>query len=183
MGIHDPAKMDEDLLNLFLDGAERFGERWTGRTFSPDPPLVSGVDSGTPVTKTFSARNRTRLIRVPDLREATAVTMDGSAFVQNTNFYLDAYVEPAQFLELAVPFTGSGAGVLEITGRWGSLAVDADVKEAVLVLAARGYARKDANFSDVLNTAAGAQMFWSANMPNEVKEVFQSLRLPNLAFV
>lgn len=183
MGIHDESKMDEDTLDLFLNGAEKFGERWTGRTFSPDPPLVSGVDSAPPVTKTFGARNKTRLIRVPDLREATAVTMDGSTFIQNTNFYLDAYVEPALFLELAFPFTGSGAGELAITGRWGPLAVDDDVKEAVLVLAARGYARKDANFSDVLNTAGGAQMFWSANMPAEVREVFTLLRLPNLAFV
>lgn len=183
MGIHDPSKMDEDTLNLFLNGAEKFGERWTGRTFSPDPPLVNGVDSGAPVTKTFSARNKTRLIRVPDLREATAVTMDGSAFIQNTNFYLDSYVEPALFLELAIPFSGSGPGALAVTGRWGSLTVDDDVKQAVLTLAARAYSRKDANFSDVLNTAAGAQMFWSANMPAEVREVFQSLRLPNLAFV
>jgi hypothetical protein len=63
------------------------------------------------------------------------------------------------------------------------LEVDPDVKMAVLTLAARGYARKDANFSDVLNTAAGASMFWSANMPQEVAAVFTSLRLPNLAFV
>jgi hypothetical protein len=183
-GIHDTAKMDEDTLQLFLDGAESFGERWTGRTFSPDPPLDSaGADTGADVAKSFSARNKTRLIRVPDLRSAASVTLDGSALVRDTSFYFDSYVEPAQFLELSVPFTGSGRGELVVTGRWGPLEVDPDVKMAVLTLAARGYARKDANFSDVLNTAAGASMFWSANMPQEVAAVFTSLRLPNLAFV
>lgn len=175
--------MDEEVVQMFLDGAESFGERWTGRTFSPDPPLVNGVDSGAPITKLFSVRNKTKLIRVPDLREVTAVTLDGSAFTRDTNFYLDAYVEPALFLELALPFTGSGRGELAVTGRWGMTTVLPDVKNAVLVLAARGYARRDANFSDVLNTAAGAQFFWSQNMPTEVAAVFSSLRLPNLAFV
>lgn len=175
--------MDEDVLSLFLDGAESFGERWTGRTFSPDPPLVNGADTGPDVVKTFSARNKTRLIRVPDLREVTSVSLDGSLLVRDTSFYVDSYVEPAQFLELATRFTGSGRGELAVTGRWGPLEADPDVKQAVLTLAARAYARKDANFSDVLNTAAGAQMFWSANMPQEVAAVFTSLRLPNLAFV
>lgn len=184
VAIHDRAKMDEDVLNLFLDGAESFAERWTGRTFSPDPPLDDdGNDTLPDVAKSFSARNKTRLIRVPDLRSASSVTLDGSVLVRDTSFYFDSYVEPALFLELATRFTGSGRGELVVTGRWGPLEVDPDIKMAVLTLAARGYARKDANFSDVLNTAAGAQMFWSANMPQEVAAVFTALRLPNLAFV
>jgi hypothetical protein len=183
VGIHDEAQMDEDTLKLFLDGAETFAERWTGRTLSPDPPLVNGADTGSPVTKTFSARGKTRLIRVPDLREATAVTMDGTALVRDSTFYFDSYTQPAAWIELTVPFTGSGRGELSVTGRWGPLEVAPDVKQAVLTLAARAYRRRDANFSDVLNTAAGAQFFWSANMPQEVAAVFTSLRLPNLAFV
>jgi hypothetical protein len=183
-GIHDAAKADEDVLQLFLDGAERFGERWTGRSFSPDPPLdANGDDTGADVTKTFSARNKTRLIRVPDLREVTSATLDGTLLTRDSTFYVDSYVEPALFFELVTRFTGSGRGELAVTGRWGPLEVDADVKAAVLVLAARGYKRRDASFSDVLNTAQGAQMFWSMNMPEEVRAVFVSLRLPNLIFV
>ena len=186
VGVHDTAQMDEDALALFLDGAERFGERWTGRTFAPDPPLDEGLDTNPEVTKTFSARGKSRLIRVPDLRSASLVTLDGSVLTQDTTFYLDSYVEPAAFIELATRFTGSGRGELAVTGRWGMAGTDeqmADIKLAVLTLAARGYRRRDAQFSDVLNTAAGAQFFWSASMPQEVAAVFTSLRLPNLAFV
>jgi hypothetical protein len=183
VGIHDETQMDEGVLQLFLDGAEGFAERWTGRTFSPDPPLDSnGDDTGVPVVKTFSARGKTRLIRVPDLRVADSVTLDGSVLVEGASFFYDAYVEPAQFLELTNRYVGTN-GALVVTGRWGQLEIDPDVKLAVLTLAARGYRRRDANFSDALNTAAGAQFFWSTNMPEEVRAVFVSLRLPNLAFV
>lgn len=183
VGAHDEGKVDTSTLGLFLDSAEKFAERWSGRTFSPDPPLdENGADTEAPVAKSFTTRGRSKLIRVPDLREVASATLDGSALVQNTSFYVDAFTEPAVFFELASRFSGSGPGELVVTGRWGPLEVDPDVKLAVLTLAARGYKRRDANYSDVLQTASGAQMFWSTNMPEEIRQVFVNLRIPNLLF-
>lgn len=183
VGTHDEGAVDTDTMQLFLDGAESFAERWVKRTFSPDPPLDDDeFDTLAPVKKSFPVRGRSRLIRVPDLREITSATLDGSTLTRDTNFYLDEYYEPALFFQLVTRFTGSGPGKLEITGRWGPLVPDPDVKLAVLTLAARGYRRRDANFSDVLQTQTGAQMFWSTNMPEEVRKVFENLRIPNLLF-
>jgi len=183
VGTHDEGAVDQDTMGLFLDGAERFAERWIKRTFSPDPPLDEDeLDTLSPVTKSFPLRGRSRLIRVPDLRETVSATIDGSTVLRDTDFYVDDFEEPALFVNLVNRFTGSGQGKLEITGRWGPLVPDPDVKLAVLTLAARGYKRRDANFSDVLQTQSGNQLFWSSNMPEEVRKTFENLRIPNLLF-
>ena len=181
-GIVDMGKADDQFMQLLLDGAELFFERTTGRLFSPLPELVNEVDTAAPVIKKFSARGR-RLINIPDLRTATAVTLDGAALVEDSGYYFDAYVEPAtQFSLVSYPASGS-RGELAITGRWGWNPSPPDAKSAIITLAARIYKKKDTLWSDTIQTAEGAVFFFSRNMPEEVEAVWRSYRTPNFAIV
>jgi hypothetical protein len=165
-------------MQLYLDGAEQFAERWCGRTFSPDPPIDPELGDVAPaVTKYRSARGK-RFVRVPDLRVATSVVLDG---VTLTDYFIDSYVTPATHIELAS--TTTGRGELAITGRWGFSPPPDDAKIAILQLAARGWSRRDARWSDTVQTPDGAVFFYSRNMPDEVANVFRSYRIPNLAVV
>lgn len=189
VGGDNPARVNPERLTDALNAAEGWAKRYTGRVFGPEPALVSGADTGSPVTKTFAVRKQ-GWIRIPDLRTATAVTLNGTALVENTDYVFEVYSgeEPHTMIRLVnwtaftSPFNISVSSSLAITGRWGMYPVPDEVKDAVLTLAARQYRRQDAMFSDVVDTGAGIYEF-SRGVPDSVKTALDLYRTPQVSLV
>ena len=172
LGGDNPARVKRDILARALDSAEATVKQLTGRYFYPTPALDDdGEDTNPEVTKSFRVRRRYNSvsngrrcirIRVPDLREASEVKLEGVVLTQGQDFDFDSFEgdEPFTsvylFQSLSTGYTAGYSATLEITGRWGFLTVPGDVKESVLQIAARRYHRRNAMFADQVDTGTGA---------------------------
>lgn len=184
--LRDIGKADPGELQRTIDAAVALCERYTGRKFSPDPPLDSdGEDTGTPVARHFPARGRTR-IRIPDLRSATSVTLDGVSLTRDIGFYLDTFDGyTARRIVMLSGFTTVGSfssGDLKITGRWGMLQCPEEIKDSIIEHAARRWRQRDARWSDQVVAGEGSFTYFRG-IGQTVKEVWDLYREPNLAVI
>jgi hypothetical protein len=168
-----------------LLGVEAFVERYCGHTFAPLPPFVDGEDTGSPVTKTFAARGRTT-VKVPDLRVALSVTLDGGTLDPDYGYVLEQTGgDPAMRLYLTrTPYLLLGdTGALRIVGRWGMLETPDDIRESVITLASRKWRERDAAYSDQVITAEGSVMAYFRQLPGSVKVTLDAYRDTKIAVV
>lgn len=163
VGTDDPSRVDVRVLDRCIASAEATIKNRTGRSFAADPVLVDGEDTGDPVEKTFRIRYRQTRVRIPDLREATSVVLDGGALTEDLDYQFDMFEGGEPFTNLyftsiypgSSPLTLSVGALLSITGRWGWNPVPDDVKEIALQIAARKYRKRDAMFADQAETGGG----------------------------
>lgn len=184
-------RIHPDLLDKAIDSAESWTENYTGRRFSPDPALVDGADTASPVTRAFSV-NEKGWVRIPDLRTATSVEIDDVPLSDGTDYELDVYnagSEPHTSIKLVSytafvnPYTGRAVSSrLEITGRWGFNPAPDDVKDSILALAARQYRRKDAMFADVIDQG-GVSFEYTKGVPNFITDILALYKFPRIAIV
>lgn len=177
------------VMNLMLDGCEQQVEKYTGRFFSPTPALDGdGGDTGTPVAKTFKVRKAT--VRIPDLRTATSVTLDGATLTEGSGYDIEDYGEPATHIKLLTwtPYTWqlTAYSQLTITGRWGFNPTPADIKDATYRMAGRFYREREAMWSDSMETPDGTGFLfrssWIETMPKSVRGVLDMYALPRVGF-
>jgi hypothetical protein len=192
-------RVDGALLEILLDAAEDFVARYTRRHFVPEPALADdGSDTLDPVTKSFYITRGRKTLRIPDLRVATTVKLNGSALVTDIGYQIDSYGEPATSLTLVVPYGYAnnamgvyvapltnpyGNGVVAITGRWGWNPAPLVIKHAVLALTMRMYRERDANWSDSVALPDGSVLSYFRQLPASVQGALNLLRTPNITLV
>lgn len=174
-----------------LDSMERFAENYTGRRFSPDPPLVNGEDTASPVQKAFVVARNQNVVRIPDLRATTSVSLGGTALDEWVGYQFDAGAEPAQSIYLAITPYGIGgvsyfgtatlANQLLITGRWGFNPVPPDVKDCVLALAARRAKERKSAWSDSVAMPDGSVLSYFRQLPASVQGALDLYKAPRVA--
>lgn len=189
----EPGRADDLLLQGIIDSMSRFVENWTGRTFTPNPQLVNGVDSASPVTKTFVVSPNQSVVRIPDLRSATTIALGGVALQEAIGYQYDANIEPAQSIYLAVTPYGLGgvtyfgtttlANKLQITGRWGFNPTPPDVKDCVLALAARRYKERNTAWADSLAMPDGSVLSYFRQLPASVQGALSMYKSAKVALV
>lgn len=167
--------VDDDVFTLMLDSAEWFAEKYAGRTFSPIPgPDGDGLDTNPPVAKSFPARGRRR-IKIPDLRTLTGISIDGgSTLVYGYDYDYEITGDEATAKSIVLSpqlfFPIGQPGLLTITGRWGFWPeAPPTAKELVLMLCARKWKKRSAGWTDILRTAEGAELFWTKDMPEDIR--------------
>lgn len=204
LGGDNPARIDPRVVNRILDGAEGFVKTYTHRRFAPEPVMADdGSDTNDPVAKTFkisrtgqnslSSRNSVR-VRLPDLRVATLVTLDGNELTEGVDYILDPFAgdEPYTHIKLVNwnswvnPWTMLKVqSVLEITGRWGFNPTPREIKSVITYLAAREYRRRDAMYADAVDTGTGVFDFGvrGYNLPDEKQTILDLYKIPQIAVV
>jgi hypothetical protein len=116
-----------------------------------------------PVTKRIVIRGHRRQspwIRIPDAREITAVTLDGTALAADVDYELSPPDAPtATHLELIGPRRRAyyyedwePRRIVEVTGRFGFSTVPPDLYRAILELAARRVYEQAAGFVDAVQS-------------------------------
>ena len=179
-------------LNLLLEAASDFLERSTGR-------IITSSASNT--ARTFSTDGRTSM-SIPDLRTVSSITLQGSALVADSTYYLlpsrqspDIYTaiqlrafstydyrsNPEWFdRNLDSPYWSVRRyglpNDLVITGLWGWTSTPAQWKVATMVLAGYEYKRPDSLLANVAITPEGNTLDYG-QMPPEVRELIESWRL------
>ncbi len=172
---------DEALLTDLLEGSSLFIERITGRQFHPEPE----TDDEDAVAKTFSTHGQ-EFVTVPDLREIESATLGGAEIDAYTESAGSGYVisgtlpTPSLWLS-GLDYPTLTRNDLVITGYWGFSPVPADIKDACLRLAARGYKERAAGFSDSVSDAEGGLLSYFRQLPAFVQAVVNSYRLPYVA--
>lgn len=190
----EPGRGEDDLiLAMRLDSAEEFVAMYTGRSFAPEPAFILGADTGVAVTKTFPVRRGEVVVRIPDLRSATAVSLGGSHLIADMNYVLDTNREPATSIILdqyawqfaLSPFisTLSSMTRLSITGRWGFSPVPAGIKDAVLTIAARRFHEKKSMFQDSVALPDGSVLSYFRQLPASVQGALNQYRSVKVALV
>jgi hypothetical protein len=196
----DETTLDGQMFDALLDAAEVFVERYCGRRFSPDPALAAdGSDTLAPVSKSFAVSAGQASVRIPDLRVATTVTLNGMAITQadpygGGGYTLDNYQDPATRVYLMAPsglMGGStlgtlwrGPGKLTITGRWGFAESPEPIALAVKALTMRMYRERDAAWADSVATPDGSVLSYFRQLPSSIQGLLQMYRSgPKIAFV
>lgn len=182
---HDP------FLQMLLDAAEDSVARYTRRRLWPEPALVDGVDSAAPVPYTVHVGRPNgglrSVVKVPDLREVTSISLGGGPLSATNNFYLMGRERPVTRLKLlpSISFAAGGLGAgyrtwdeLVITGRWGFNPPPPAAKDAVLTLVARGFAERRASYGDTVENSDGAAVSYFRELPGRVKWMLRPLRKP-----
>jgi hypothetical protein len=173
---------NDDLLNAMLDAASETCERLCERQFEPDPSLVAGEDTATPVVRRFSTRGGRR-VAISDLRSATQVTLAGTVLAAYTAASGTGYLLVGETPHTVIYLYGAGHSQvtlddLEITGRFGWNPIPADIRDAVLTLAARRFRERDASFADSVQDTELGTLSFSRQLPPAVASVFDSYRPP-----
>lgn len=176
-----------DVLNVMLNSAETFVERFCGRLFSPDPELVGGEDVAPSIEKTVVVTPEDRLVRIPDLREVVSITLDGLA-LDSSAYRLGNYSQssPAKQIELlqrATPSLTRPETALVLKGRFGFNPTPADIIDAVLTIAARRYRERDAVFSDAVQTSDGGLLSYFRSLPSNIQHILRSYKEPRVALL
>jgi hypothetical protein len=182
-------------LNLFLQAASDFLERETGRIITA---------SGSNTARTFSTFGAAA-ITIPDLRTVSSVTLQDTALVADSTYYLipsrqqpvagntiytgiqfrayDRYDYRAnpEWFDRNLDHWRWNRGYslpndLVITGLWGWTTVPPQWKLATLVLAGYEYKRPDSLLANVAITPEGALLNYG-QMPPEVRELIDGWRL------
>lgn len=172
----------DDLVAAFLQ-AQQPPPYGTGRLLAPDP--ARDVDA--PVTRSLTSTRRR--LRLPDAREVTSVTVDGSAV---TDFALIERDGVAVQIELADdgrwsrwPSDAIGDNrpyarrTVVVTGRFGFMQIPADLAGAIYQLAARWHYERQAQYADQVEVLEGtAVQAYFRQLPPRVKLVFASWAVP-----
>lgn len=198
------ADVDEELLQACLDAAsERVIGELPERTLDVHPALVAGeddelVDEADPVTLRIPLWRPRRTVQVPDLREVTSIEvapLQPASVIDlpELSALPGSYVlrrRPRQTCALWLQASSAIVGSeLVITGRWGPaehregepLEVNAALREAVLVWAARAWHNRTARFADsVQEPSSGAIANYFRNLPADVATTLNALRIPGL---
>jgi len=182
-------------LDLLIGAASDFLERETGR-------IITASASNT--ARTFSTFGAAA-VTIPDLRTVSSVTLQDTALVVDSTYYLiPARQQPVagETIYTGIQFraydrydyranpewfdrnldhwrwrTGySLPNDLVITGLWGHTSVPAQWKLATLVLAGYSYKRPDSLLANVAITPEGGLLNYG-DMPPEVHELIASWRL------
>lgn len=193
----DVARVDYPVLTTVIASAEQTVAMETGRTFVADPAFVAGADTDPPVTKTFRVRRRNQtVVRIPDLRSATSVVLDGNTLTEGIGFDFNTSINGEPYTHISLYFTQanlltwgaslSASSILSVTGRWGFVPVPDDVHEITLQIAARKWYKRDAQFADQLeisNTQGGSTRDYRAGLTTEQAQTLNRYRLPSVAVV
>jgi hypothetical protein len=181
IGGRNPARISPEIIDTIIDGAEAFAEQYAGRVFAP------ADEDDSPVTRAFKVRGNRR-IRIPDLRSHTAITLDGNALVEDQQFEFDTFGdEPytsillTEWTPYSSPFL-SRTATLSITGLWGFNPTPAAVRDAIIQIAARRYRKRDAGYSDQVDTGTGA-FDYRGSYPREAMDALSLYRMPHVAVV
>lgn len=156
------------LLQAILDGALDFAVGETRRQFGE-----LGGPGDPPVTIDRYPTDE-RLIRVPDARQVTTVTIDGAA---TTAWRLigrqPAGTTPYPWLRLDARTSGH----LQITGKFGFTALPAALADAVYTHAARHYRERDALYGDTVALDDGQVVTFDRAMPARVRATYRAYRV------
>lgn len=168
-----------------LAAAEAFTERYTRRQIGPEPAVATGL--GVPVAKVFPVRPGQWRIRIPDLRQASGVTLDSALLTAGTFGYeLDDAGDVQDGLATTIRLTNTGLvglyanvrSTLAITGWWGYYPLPADIADAAYRLFARMYAERKAVWSDSVLTPEGGIMQYFRQLPLSVQATFTAWQKP-----
>lgn len=181
---------DDVLLQGILDGVSGRVERYTGRLLHPDPPLAGGgLDTAPAVTKTVTLPRRllraspdfsplrpvTRTVDIPEARQLATVT-GAAATVSGFQALGAAPWERIQVFGLTVPWQDpvTALPAITLTGRFGWWPAPDDLKDAVLVMAARRWKERDAAYGDTLQLAEGITVSYFRQFPATVQATIES---------
>jgi hypothetical protein len=189
---------DDIALQAMLDGVSTRVETYTGRRFRPDPPLADdGTDSLPDVTRTVPipqrhlrewgwgglspwARPWTPLLRprtldIPDARVITGIAGNSAVTFQGFQGLGEPPYRRVELFEVSFvpqyPITSTPA--ITITGRFGWWPPPADLKDAVLFMAARRWKERDAEYGDVVQYAEGMTVSYFRQFPPTVQATLE----------
>lgn len=159
---------DDMFLALLVEAAGRRAETYAGRRFRPDP-----ADGEPAVTRVVRADGRRR-VSVPDVRELVSVTADDTTIAAAD--YELAGVHDQPFTTLRLPGHVRARRVT-LVGRFGFERPPAEVKLAVLAMAARAFHDAQARLGDRVVDPDGGVTSYFRQLPVEAKGVLDSYRL------
>lgn len=180
--------VDDDLLADDLAAAFKAAgappPKGCGRELSPDPPRSTDAA----VTRTvLSTRRR---VRIPDAREITAVTVDGTATTAYATLERDGLIVQLD-LDDDGQWTDRWRGsdlqegratirrTIAVTGRFGFAVLPDDLIGAIYVLAARWHYERDALFADQVAVLEGtAVQSYYRQIPPRVALAFAAYAIP-----
>lgn len=169
------AGIDDALLERLIAAASRRLQRARPeRTLAPTPAA-----GGEPVEVRFPLVAPTRIVQVPDLREVVTVTVNG-ADLPTSGYSLRGRPHEATALWLKLTTPAIADGELTIVGHWGPPEVDDDVREAVVVWAARAFHNRTARYADTVQSPDGGVASYFRNLPPDVKLLVDALEVPGL---
>lgn len=173
---------DNDALLERMLGAALLNARGaTDRELEPVPSL----DTDPPTVIDLRVARCSTLIRVPDVRELTAITADGktldvSAVVLERHDN-EPLGNPYVWMTLPAP-----AETLQLTGRFGFTTLPDDLADAIYQDAARRWRRRQAGWSDRVENSAevGSKVLvYLRGLPADIRDVYLGYRaeLPMVA--
>lgn len=159
----------DTLLQAILDGALDFAAGETRRQLG-----ILGGDPGDPTVTIDRYPEDDRLVRIPDARQVTQLTIDAAAstawrFVGRQ----PAGTVPYPWVRLDDRTTGH----VQITGRFGFTALPAALADAIYTHAARHYRERDALYGDTVTLDDGATVHFNKTLPARVRAVYCQYRV------
>lgn len=170
LNVHSESK--EQRLQLLIDSSVRIAELYIGRNLTNVQ-----FDSDPLVTRTFPVRRGRRTVRAGDVREISLLTVDGlTVSAADCTLWRHPNEDRDPVLELTLP--RCGARSIMITGRFGFGEFPAELKLAVLDLAARRWRERDAAFGDIvrLTQDEGGIVQYVKQLPASTRMVFDYYR-------
>lgn len=174
VGVAGARATDATFLTSLLAGATLRAERYAAREFLPDPPAATDL----PVTRSVHPDGAPQFA-VPDVREALRVFVTG---------YGDPVeLTAGQYRLIARP--GEPAARMRIAGAWGDVTIEgrfgfaeppADVRLAVLAMAARAFHDAQARLGDRVADPDGGVTTYFRQLPVEAKGTLDSYRWPGI---
>lgn len=191
--VNPGAAIDEaTLAELLAAASARIAEACSARTLEPVP----ADPDDDPVELVFPVTPGTSIVEVPDLRTIASATLNGEDV--DTTQWARRPLHPrdlcAVWITLGSPaysVRSNGTCELRIVGHWGpagakvgtpadELAVRDDIRDAVLVWAARAWHHRTARYADNVQTPDGGMVGFFRNVPADVNTVINSLVIPGL---
>lgn len=172
---------DDEMLSSFLAAAFEQAQAppplGCGRTLWPDP----AADGDDPVDRTFTIGpgSVTRTVLIPDARQITAVTIDGTATTSYTPISRNGHIVALTLPAVAGTDATDATRQVVVTGRFGFSDIPVSLREAVYMLAARLYYERSAQYADQVAIAEGtAVQSYYRQLPPRVKLAFASFAPP-----
>lgn len=125
---------------------------------------------------------RGSVMRVPDAREISAVTIGGVSIDPATVELVPWPDEDSPAPWIRLPVTPAGA-VVTVAGRFGFLHLPADLEDSIYVFAARRYRERDAQYADAVDIGDGQSAAYFRSMPANVRQTWEHYRLPKRSVV
>lgn len=193
-----PRGATEDALLLrLLEQASGRAEKLSGRTFLPNPPFIGaagvpptgGTDTAPPVDVTLALlappragpfgepRGGVARIRVPDVRTLTAAADRDGNTIDPADVILEAVRpgDPAVVATLPYP-----TGGVTLTGRFGFVTPPPEVREAVVLMAARAVYDRNARLANTISDPEGGITQYFTGPPGDAVALLSAYKLPAL---